>query len=84
MIAMRYFYVYHFDKKYFAPEIIIYTFNKLDESVKRSLNDQFTLFFKIIIKLGRDKFVDYISKNSVNLKNIIEIVRKKPMIGYSQ
>ncbi len=37
LIAFRYFYIFHFDKRYSAPEIIIYGFNKLDGEVRKEL-----------------------------------------------
>ena len=52
--------------------------------MKKSLNDEFALFFKIILKLGKEKFTKFIEDNSAYGKNIIGMVRKKPIIGYPQ
>jgi hypothetical protein len=84
LIAIRYFYVFHFDRKYSSSEIFIHSFNKLTDEVRKSLSDELSLFFKIIIKLGKNKFTNFIAENSVFGKSIVELVRKKPMIGYPQ
>nr|BAK03181.1 predicted protein [Hordeum vulgare subsp. vulgare] len=39
LVTMRYFYVYHFDRQYAAPELVVHAFNKLSEEVKRQLGD---------------------------------------------
>ena len=84
LLAMRYYCVYHFDKKYSAPEIVIHAYNRLTDELRRSLNDEFTLFFKIIQKLGKSKFIGFIADNSPFAKRIIDVVRKKPVIAYPQ
>jgi hypothetical protein len=84
LIAFRYFYIFHFDKRYSAPEIIIYGFNKLDGEVRKELYEEFALFFKILLKMGREKFVSWVAQNSEFLREIIDLVRQKPMVGYPQ
>ncbi len=59
-------------------------FNKLSEEVKISLKDEFALFFKIILKLGKEKFTNFIANNSKFMKTFIDVAQRKPIIGYSQ
>jgi hypothetical protein len=84
LVTMRYFYVFHFDRKLSSFELVVHAFNKLAEEVKKLLADEFTLFFKIILKLGKEKFTDFVAQNSAFARSIIEVVRKKPMVGYPQ
>ena len=39
LIAMRYYYVYHFQRRFSAAEIIIYTYNKLTDDIRKNLTD---------------------------------------------
>lgn len=84
LVTMRYFYVFHFDRKYATSELVVHAFNKLTDEVKKLLSDEFSLFFKVILKLGKQKFTDFVANNSTFARGIIELVMKKPMIGYPQ
>ena len=84
MVAMRYYYVYHHSRRFSAAEVIIYAFNKLTDEVRRTLTDEFSLFAKIILKLGKHKFTAFLAQNSPFMRAIIEAMRKKPVIGYPQ
>lgn len=84
LVVMRYFYVYSFDRQYAAPEMVVHAFNKLGEEVRRQLADEFSLFFKIILKLGKNKFTNFVAQNSPFIRTIVDLVLKKPMIGYPQ
>ena len=53
LVAIRYYYIYHFNRRFNASEIIIYAFNKLSDEVRNSLKDEMALFIKIILKLGK-------------------------------
>jgi hypothetical protein len=84
LVAMRYYYVYHYDRKLCANELFIFTFNKVEESVRRVLFEEFVLFFTIIAKLGKHKFLDFMVKNSEYMKKIVGIVRSNAMVGCAQ
>ena len=84
LVTMRYYYVFHHDRKFTAAEIFIYVFNKLTDHVRRILADEFSLFIKILFKIKRLKFISFLSKNSSFLKVIIDSISSKPMIGYPQ
>lgn len=56
-IVFRYFYAFHHDKKYNATDIFIQTYNKLSEPTRFALTDELVLFFRIIGKIGKGKFV---------------------------
>lgn len=84
LVSMRYYYAYHFDKKLCANELFIFTFNKIEESVRRVLFEEFVLFFTITSKLGKHKFLDFMAKNSEYMKKIITIVRNNSMVGCTQ
>ena len=84
LVAMRYYYIYHYDRKYSAAEVVIYAFNKLTDEIRKTLTDEFSLFIKVILKLGKWKFTSFLAKNSPFMKVIIEAMKKKPMIGYPQ
>ncbi len=71
--ALRYYYIYHYNRRYCASEILINVFNKLNEEVKISLKDEFALFFKIILKLGKEKFTNFIGSNSKFMKTFIDV-----------
>lgn len=62
----------------------MYSFNKLTDEVRRGLADEFSLFVKVVHKLGKLKFSDFLASNSAFLKVIVEAIAKKPTIGYSQ
>lgn len=57
---MKYYIAYHHEKKYSAPEVFIYSFNKLEEDVKKELTDNFYLFFKMLKKIGKNKFISFL------------------------
>lgn len=48
------------------------------------MKDEFALFFKIILKLGKEKFTNFIGSNSKFMKSFIDVAERKPLIGYSQ
>ena len=52
--------------------------------MRRGLADEFSLFVKVIHKLGKLKFSDFLANNSAFLKVIVDAIAKKPTIGYSQ
>jgi|JI9StandDraft_1071089.scaffolds.fasta_scaffold499481_1 hypothetical protein len=60
LLALRFFYVYHNDRQIGSPEIIVYAYNKLTDDLRRSLSDEFALFFKVIGKLGHHTLVSYL------------------------
>ena len=61
LVAMRYYYIFHFQRKFSAAEIVIYAYNKLTDDLRRSLSDEFALFLKVILKLGKEKFCTFLS-----------------------
>lgn len=63
-VVFRYFYAYHHDKKYAATDIFIEAFNGLAESVRYAISDELVMFYKIIKKVGKGKFVDYLLSKS--------------------
>jgi hypothetical protein len=67
-IVFRYFYAFHHDKKYNATDIFIQAYNKLSEPTRFALADEFMLFFRIIDKIGKGKFVDFLVNKSEWLK----------------
>jgi len=46
--------------------------------------DEFVLFFKIIAKVGKAKFVDFLVQKSAWLKEINAKVSDKNMVGYAK
>jgi hypothetical protein len=82
-LAMRYFFIYHSEKKYCATEIVIYSFNKISENVRVSLQGELSHFFKISLKLGKHKFINFVSNNSNFVKTLVEKTSKSA-IGYNQ
>jgi hypothetical protein len=83
-IAIRYFYAFHHDKKQAATDLFIQAYNKLDESTRFSLADEFILFFRIIRKLGKGKFVDFLTEKSQWVRDITSKVTEKSLIGYQK
>jgi len=53
LLSMRYYYVFHFNRRYSAAELVVYAYNKLTDDLRRSLSDDLALFFKVILKLGK-------------------------------
>lgn len=68
LVAIRYYYIYHFNRRFNASEIVIFSFNKLSDEVRNSLKDEIALFIKIILKLGKEKFTTFLHNNSPFLK----------------
>jgi hypothetical protein len=71
LVAMRYYYVYHFNRRFSAAELVIYAYNKLTDEIRRSLADEFALFIKVILKLGKEKFTKFLAENSPFLRVVI-------------
>ena len=84
LMGMRYYYAYHHRPESLAPYIIINCYNKLDEKTQRGLADELALFFRIIIKLGKKKFIAFISRSSLYLRKILTITEKNSYVGYTQ
>lgn len=84
LVVMRYFYVFHFDRRYSSAELLVHAFNRLSEETRKGLADEFALFFKVILKLGKHKFTTFIAQNSAFIRKIVEMVQRKPTIGYPQ
>lgn len=84
LVAMRYYYTYHYQRRYSAAEIVIYAYNKLPDDLRKTLGDEFALFLKVVLKLGKEKFVNFLAQNSPFLRQITDAVRKRPIVGYSQ
>jgi hypothetical protein len=83
-IAFRYFYAYHHDKKQAATDIFVQAYNKLDESTRFSLADEFILFFRVIRKLGKGKFADFLAEKSPWVREITSKVTEKSLVGYQK
>lgn len=83
-ISFRYFYAFHHDKKQTAPELFVHAYNKLDESTRFSLADEFILFFRIIRKLGKNKFSDFLAEKSPWVRDITSKVNDKSLVGYQK
>lgn len=83
-LAFRYFYAFHHDKKYQATDLFIQAYNKLDESTRFSLADEFILFFRIIRKLGKGRFADFLAEKSEWVREITSKVTEKSLIGYQK
>ncbi len=83
-ISFRYFYAFHYDKKQTVTELFIQAFNKLDESTRFSLADEFILFFRIIRKLGKGKFADFLADKSPWVRDITSKVTEKSLVGYQK
>lgn len=83
-ISFRYFYAFHHDKKQTAPELFVQAYNKLDESTRFSLADEFILFFRIIRKLGKNKFADFLADKSSWVRDITSKVNDKSLVGYQK
>lgn len=83
-IVFRYFYAYHFDKKYGATEIFIEAYNGLGESVRFAMADEFVLFCKIIRKVGKGKFLDFLLAKSAWLRDINTRVADNNYVGYAK
>jgi hypothetical protein len=84
LVTMRFYYVFHFDRKYSSTELVVHAFNKLTQETRKALSDEFALFFKIILKLGKENFIHFIGKNSAFASQIVDLVMRRPSIGYSQ
>ena len=82
-IVFRYFYAFHHDKKYNATDIFMRTYNKLSESVRFALTDEFILFLRISRKIGKSKFIDFLIQKSQWFKQITQFINEKP-IGYKK
>lgn len=67
-VVFRYFYCYHHDKKYGSTDIFIEAYNALHESVRYAMADEFVLFFRVIRKIGKNKFCDFLLTKSQWLK----------------
>lgn len=83
-IVFRYFYAYHNDKKFGATDIFIEAYNILSETTRFSLADDFVLFLKVISKIGKQKFVDFLIQKSPWLKEVYEKVSDKNQVGYAK
>lgn len=81
-IILRYFYVYHYDKKYQATDLFIQGFNQLSEASRASLSDEFILFFRITRKIGKAKFVDFLMNKSEWLRDTLGKVENTSLVGY--
>lgn len=84
LIVMRYFYIFHFDRRYSSAELLIHAYNRLSDATRKALADEFSLFFKIVLKLGKHKFTNFVAENSPFARKIVENVKRGPLIGYSQ
>ena len=67
-VVFRYFYCYHNDKKFGSTDIFIEAYNALHESVRYAMADEFVLFFRVIRKIGKNKFSDFLLSKSQWLK----------------
>ena len=83
-VVFRYFYAYHHDKKQMATELFIQTYNKLSESTRFALADEFILFFRVIRKLGKGRFADFLADKSPWIKEVTGKVSEKSLIGYQK
>ena len=84
LVTMRFYYLFHYARNYTSTELVVHAFNKLTQETRKALSDEFALFFKIILKLGKEKFVQFIGKNSPFANKIVEMVMRRPSIGYPQ
>jgi protein tyrosine/serine phosphatase len=39
LVAMRYYYTYHYQRRFSAAEIVIYAYNKLTDDLRKALVD---------------------------------------------
>lgn len=83
-IVFRYFYAYHHDKKFGVTDIFIEAYNSLGQSVRFAMADQFVLFCKVIRKVGKGKFVDFLLSKSAWLKDINARVADNNYVGYAK
>jgi hypothetical protein len=60
-LAIRYFYLFHHEKKMSAANIFVETYHKLTDPVRFALSDEFILFFRIATKIGKSTFVSFLS-----------------------
>ena len=81
---MRYYYVFHYNRRYSAAEIIIYAYNKLTDNLRNALAEEFSLFIRIVLKLGKVKFTNFLAQNSVFMNKVIEVTKKQPLLGTKQ
>lgn len=59
-VVFKYFYAFHHNKAYKPLELFAQAFNWLDESTKFAMSDEFVLFLRVVKKVGKEKFVDYV------------------------
>ena len=83
-VVFRYFFAFHHDKKYTATDLFIEGFNALDESVRFAMADEFVLFFRIIRKIGKHKFCDFLLSKSDWLTDIYKRVAEGNYVGYTK
>jgi hypothetical protein len=83
-VIFRYFYIYHHDKKFNCTDIFIEAYNALSDSVKFAMADEFVLFFRIIRKVGKGKFCDFLLQKSQWLRDIHVKVSEGNFIGYAK
>ena len=83
-VVFRYFFVYHTDKAFKATDVFIEAYNTLSETTRFAMADEFVLFFKIISKVGKGKFVDFLVQKSPWLKETVAKVSDKNMVGYAK
>lgn len=83
-VIFRYFYAYHYDKKYEATDIFIEGFNSINQSVRFALSDELILFFRTIMKIGKAKFVDFLFQKSSWLQEIYSKVSTDNYVGYAK
>lgn len=83
-IVFRYFYCFHHDKKYACTDIFIEAYNAIPEAVRFAMADEFVLFFRVIKKVGKGKFCDFLLGKSQWLKTIDVKVAEGNFVGYAK
>jgi hypothetical protein len=83
-IVFRYFYAYHHEKKFAATDVFIEAYNSLTESTRFAMADEFVLFFKVVTKIGKHKFVQFLKEKSAWLTEICAKVSDTNLVGYAK
>jgi len=81
-LIFRYFYAYHHDKKYQATDLFIQAFNSLSEAARVALKDEFILFFRVLRKIGKIKFIEFLTAKSQWIKELLAKVDNSSLVGY--
>jgi len=82
LVVFRYFYAYHFQKEYSATNILIKALNLLSESTKKSMQNEFMLFLRVINKLGKTNFIEFLCSNSKWVTSLVEEIDQTEIMGY--